>query len=263
VRLERAAALVLLLSLSFFGCGGKRVRLPSPVPARVGATETGMASWYGRPYHGRRTSSGVIYDMDELTAAHLRLPFGTVVRVTNLDNRRSVDVRINDRGPFVKNRLIDLSREAARRIAMIGPGTARVRVEVVAPPSSPVPPATTIPELTEARIAAALEPPPCASGGPYRAVQVGAFSELENAQRMRGRMHALYGVARIHPVQVDGETLYRVLVGEGSDVDALLERIRRDRYEAFVRSVGQQEAVTCRELSQMGAPATAGDSELE
>src|SRR5690606_30058967 len=130
----------------------------------------------------------------------LRLPFGTLVRVTNLENRRAVDVRINDRGPFVKNRLIDLSRAAAREIAMIGPGTARVRVEVVAPPREPAPAPET--ELTEDRILAALESPPCAPG-PYRAVQVGAFRDLDNAQRMRGRMHALYGPARIHPTVVD------------------------------------------------------------
>lgn len=260
---KRIAALILLLSLLLPACGRKpRVQLPPPIPARVGATETGMASWYGHPYHGRRTSNGEIYDMNELTAAHLRLPFGTIVRVTNLDNSRSVEVRINDRGPFVKNRLIDLSREAARRIAMVGPGTARVRVEVAAAPQAPVPELAEIPELTEARIQAALEPPPCASGS-YRAVQVGAFRDLENAQRMRGRMHALYGVARIHPARVDGETLYRVLVGEGEDVEALLARITADRYDAFVQAVGPDEAASCREVSQNGAQLDVAASELE
>ena len=246
--LERLLGLLAVLSLALSGCGRKpRVQLPPPMPARVGAAETGVASWYGRPYHGRPTSTGEIYDMDRLTAAHLRLPFGTIVRVTNLDNRRTVDVRINDRGPFVKGRLIDLSRAAAREIAMIGPGTARVRVEVVAAPRQ----APAAADLSEARIQAALEAPPCASG-PYQAVQVGAFRDLENAQRMRGRMAALYGVARIHPARIDGQPLYRVLVGEGDDVEGLLERITRDRYEAFVQAVGPDEAASCAEVSQNG-----------
>ncbi|MCH7933823.1 MAG: TonB-dependent receptor, partial [Gemmatimonadetes bacterium] len=96
-----------------FGCAGKkRVKLPPPTPARVGWTQRGIASWYGHPYHGRRTSSGEVYDMDKLTAAHLSLPFGTWVRVTNLANNNSVEVKINDRGPFIKRRIIDLSRHA-------------------------------------------------------------------------------------------------------------------------------------------------------
>ena len=101
----------------------------------MGAADVGVASWYGHPYHGRRTSNGEIYDMDQMTAAHLSLPFGTLVRVTNLDNGRGTEVRINDRGPFVNGRIIDLSRAAARQISMIGPGTAKVRVEVIATPA--------------------------------------------------------------------------------------------------------------------------------
>ena len=94
-------------------------------------TEKGIASWYGEPYHGRATASGEIYDQWELTAAHPRLPFGTIVRVRNLKNRREVDVRINDRGPFVRGRIIDLSRAAAVRLGMINDGVVPVRVEVL------------------------------------------------------------------------------------------------------------------------------------
>ena len=88
--------------------------------------QTGVASWYGPNFQGNRTANGEIFDMNKLTAAHKSLPFGTVVRVVNLENGRSVVVKINDRGPFIKNRIIDLSRAAARKINMIGPGTAEV-----------------------------------------------------------------------------------------------------------------------------------------
>lgn len=90
-----------------------------------------MASWYGRPFHGRPTSSGEIYDMHDLTAAHNRLPLGTVVKVSNLENKKTVVVTINDRGPFRRGRIIDLSYAAAKAIGMIGTGSARVKIEVV------------------------------------------------------------------------------------------------------------------------------------
>jgi rare lipoprotein A len=109
---------------------------PASLPATVheGDLETGIASWYGVPYHGRRAASGETFDMEQLTAAHQTLPFQTMVEVTNLDNGKRVVVRINDRGPFVKGRIIDLSHAAAKQIDMIGPGTARVRLKVVYAP---------------------------------------------------------------------------------------------------------------------------------
>ena len=112
----------------------RRPREFRPQPANIGATETGIASWYGVPYDGRRAASGEIYDMEQLTAAHRTLPFRTWVEVTNLDNGKRVNVRINDRGPFVDGRIIDLSLAAAREIEMVGPGIARVRLKVIAPP---------------------------------------------------------------------------------------------------------------------------------
>jgi len=114
---------------------------PSPEPLRppgspatddfAGWRQTGEASWYGDPFHGRQTASGEVYDMEQLTAAHQTLPFGTRVRVENLDNGRAVTVRINDRGPFVDGRILDVSRQAARELGMIGSGTARVRITVL------------------------------------------------------------------------------------------------------------------------------------
>lgn len=97
----------------------------------IGHTETGMASWYGEPYHGRQAANGEVFDMNRLTAAHRTLPFGTWVEVANLSNAKRVTVRITDRGPFVHGRVIDLSRAAADQIDMIGPGTARVRLRVI------------------------------------------------------------------------------------------------------------------------------------
>jgi rare lipoprotein A len=94
-------------------------------------TQEGVASWYGEPFHGRTTASGETYDMEAATAAHPTLPFGTRVRVENLDNGRAFTVRINDRGPFAKERILDVSRRAARELGMLGPGTARVRITVI------------------------------------------------------------------------------------------------------------------------------------
>jgi len=94
-------------------------------------SQIGMASYYAHKFHGRRTASGEVYDMHELTAAHRNLPFGTRVRVTNLRNHKSIVVTINDRGPFKKGRIIDVSYEAARQLGMIGPGTAKVKVDVL------------------------------------------------------------------------------------------------------------------------------------
>ncbi len=93
-------------------------------------TEEGIASWYGERFHGRLTASGETFDMQALTAAHPTLPFGTIVRVTNMKNRRTVDVRINDRGPYAKGRIIDLSYAAAKQLEMIDAGAVEVRLEV-------------------------------------------------------------------------------------------------------------------------------------
>lgn len=112
---------------------GANVPAP-PRPARIGATEEGVASWYGYPYHGRATASGEIYDMEELTAAHRTLAFQTWLEVTNLANGKRVEVRVTDRGPFVHGRIVDLSLAAARQIDMVRSGTARVRLKVIRPP---------------------------------------------------------------------------------------------------------------------------------
>jgi rare lipoprotein A len=204
--MKPALAALLAMILLCSGCGRRRNdRLARPAAAPVGLTETGVASWYGHPYHGRQSASGETYDMEQLTAAHRTLPFGTWVDVLNLKNDKRVAVRINDRGPFLDGRIIDLSRAAARAIDMIGPGIVPVRVRVISAPAEP-------------------------AAGTF-AVQVGAFRELHNAERLRREMEQRYGAARL--VRREGDPgIWRVLVGlertpEGAG--ALAERIRKDR----------------------------------
>ncbi len=129
-RVRRLAALALLLVAA--GCGGA----PRPEPA-PSAGETGLASYYASSFHGRATASGEPYDENALTAAHRTLPLGTRARVTHLGNGRSVEVRINDRGPSREDRILDLSRRAARELDILRAGVARVRLEVLALPEQP------------------------------------------------------------------------------------------------------------------------------
>jgi rare lipoprotein A len=177
------------------------------VPVKVGQTEDGIASWYGHPYHGRAAANGEIYDMEKMTAAHRTLPFNTWVRVYDLDNNKTTDVRIIDRGPFVDGRIIDLSHAAARQIEMIGPGIARVRIEVISAPEN-----------------AAAE---------LFAIQVGAFRVKSNAERVRQQMEQQYGTARLLE-RAENPGIWRVLVGAEPSEDAaaaLRERIRQDSVE--------------------------------
>ncbi|TKJ40294.1 septal ring lytic transglycosylase RlpA family lipoprotein [candidate division LCP-89 bacterium B3_LCP] len=130
-----ACLIVLFVTLSFWGCTSMPRYRSGPVSPVVEPgsryVETGIASYYADKFHGRPTSSGEIFDMNGISAAHKTLPLGTVVKVKNLDNGKSLNVRINDRGPFVKGRIIDLSLGAAQVIDMVVAGTARVRIEVI------------------------------------------------------------------------------------------------------------------------------------
>jgi rare lipoprotein A len=163
------------------GCRARVDYLPG------GSIQTGIASWYGEEFHGKSTSSKEVYDMNDLTAAHNTLPLGTYVMVTNLDNGKSIAVRINDRGPFVKNRIIDLSYAAARALDMIGPGTAPVRIEVLR-------------ELS----------PPASSQG--FSVQAGAFIIEENADRLRKQLEENFAGVHVSTFRTAQETYYRVRI---------------------------------------------------
>src|SRR5579862_9697066 len=139
-----ALTVLVLATLIIAGCGKKKTNVaripPAPratAPAAappVGTVERGIASWYGHPYHGRQAADGEIYDMETLVAAHRTLPFQTMVRVRNVSNDKTVDVRIIDRGPFVGGRIIDLSHAAARQIELIGPGVGQVEMTIITAP---------------------------------------------------------------------------------------------------------------------------------
>lgn len=155
--------------------------------------EEGVASWYGYPFQGRRTSNGEIYDMHEFTAAHRTLPFNAMVRVTNLTNGKQTEVRINDRGPFVANRVIDLSLSAAEAIEMVGPGTAHVRLEVLSGPNPSV---------------------------GYFGVQVGAFLVQENAARLKAQLESRYPPVSVVLFESSNGTFYRVRIGRLASEEA-------------------------------------------
>ncbi len=171
-----------------------------------GYRERGIASWYGTKFHGRNTSSGERYDMYAMTAAHKELPLPTYVRVTNLQNGRSTVVKVNDRGPFHSNRIIDLSYAAATKLGIIGKGTGLVEV-VALQPGDPAP--------APARTYASAP-----NQNPNLFVQVGAFSNRDNADRLRWRLqNSLNRSVRIQQTGEHGPVMYRVQVGPVFNVE--------------------------------------------
>lgn len=199
--IRRIAALLIFFNLTFVACSlpPSKVKVPVPSTAESSASQTGVASWYGPGFHGRPTASGVIYNQHDLTAAHQTLPLGTRVMVTNLDNGRSTEVAINDRGPFVKGRILDLSYAAAKTLGMIGPGTIPVRLEVI-------------------------------DSGPYKiqairqsldyTLQIGSFAELDNAQKIKDQVAKAYPQipeVSIVPLYGKDTVYYRVQLGTFSN----------------------------------------------
>jgi rare lipoprotein A len=221
-----------------FGCattitgpGAPEGSVPSPKAAKVVETFEGTASWYGPEFHGKKTASGEVFDMRDLTAAHKDLPLGTTCIVTNLRNNKSVTVRINDRGPFVKDRVIDLSYAAAKVVGMIDTGTAPVRVEVLAggdttgtePVAAPAvvetpieteaivpPPAETI---ASAPTGTGTVPPPTETGVVFT-VQVGSFSSKANADTLLATISTSHTDAYIEEFSTTESTYWRVRVGK-------------------------------------------------
>jgi len=164
-------------------------------PAIAGQyVEEGVASWYGDPFNGRRAANGEIYDMYQFTAAHRTLPFNSIVRVTNLATGKQTQVRITDRGPFVANRIIDLSLSAARAIDMVGPGTAEVRLEVIGGTTNPT--------------------------AGFFGVQVGAFLQEQNADKLRDRLAERFAPATVVTFDSPNGTFYRVRVGRVTSEEA-------------------------------------------
>jgi len=175
------------------------------------AVITGQASWYGPNFHGKTTSSQEVFDMYDMTAAHKSLPFGTYVMVTNLDNGRSVKVRINDRGPFIRGRVIDLSYAAAKVLGMVGTGVVPVRIEI----------------LSDISVDA---------DGQRFAVQVGAFVVKENAEALKSRLDKKYNNVYISQFKTPNRVYYRVRLSFDSRSDALktAKSLQKQGLEVFI-----------------------------
>ncbi len=234
------------------------------VPARQDDYDRkGVASWYGAKFHGRKTANGEVFDMNQMSAAHTTLPLPSLVRVTNLDNDRSIIVRVNDRGPFIDNRLIDLSKRAAQELGYIRQGVARVRVQYVGPavlnpgrakvqqastkrnkakdwPSPSRPSKATShapdqgwPEASEDKYQIALSRPRIAQGGWF--VQLGAFGNREKAQKIASNLHT-NGNVSVQTAWVNNNYIHRVLVGPYPDQNGA----EQQRYD--VANAGYPEA---------------------
>ncbi|KPJ78963.1 MAG: hypothetical protein AMJ54_01395 [Deltaproteobacteria bacterium SG8_13] len=195
-------------------------REPSPRPYKVagkwyqpqshaqGFRQKGVASWYGKKFHGRKTSNGETYDMYGISAAHKTLPFNTVVRVHNLDNGQSIDVRINDRGPFVRGRIIDLSYGAAKQVGLVGPGTAPVEIVALGAIRGPK-------ELEQEK---RKYIPVDYQQGVFT-FQIGAFRDRNNAENLRAKMDDKYQNAHITTYESPDGVFYRVRVGRFTTLD--------------------------------------------
>lgn len=188
---------------------GKKYRVMN---SSKGYQERGIASWYGTKFHGRRTSSGEPYDMHLATAAHKTLPLPTYAEVTNLDNGKKIIVKINDRGPFKDNRLIDMSYAAAIRLDMIAKGTANVEVRVID--------TSTLPKAT----ASELKVPGVTGGEETVFLQMGAFSREDSAEELAGRLEGV----DLKPTSIlKGNKMYRVWIGPYStarEADTMIQR---------------------------------------
>ena len=184
----------------------------SSLPETESSTvQTGLASWYGPDFHGKMTSSREIYNMYDMTAAHRFLPFGTYVMVTNMNNGKSVKVKINDRGPFVDGRIIDLSYAAARVLEAVGPGVIPVKIEILEDES------------------------PSPSSQRY-AVQVGSFANGENARSLQRKLKETFRDVYVSPFQTPTQTYFRVRIKATSrdDAESITQRLYREGYVSFI-----------------------------
>ena len=206
--------LIFALNLSAFASG-------------TGKTQTGTASWYGSKYHGKRSSNGEIYNKNKMTAAHPSLPFGTEVKVTNLSNNQVVVVRITDRGPFGKHRIIDLSEAAARKIGMIRSGTAKVTMEILSKPESEVPPTVALADSVASDV--------------YFVIQAGSFSDVKNAELQSEKIKTLQADLPVILTKetVGGKTIHRVLAGRFADRQ-VADRIKKDLDKAGIPTLVRQ-----------------------
>jgi len=180
-----------------------------PLQSHEKFVQTGVASWYGKDFHGRKTSSGEKYNMFAMTAAHKTLPLGVFVKVHHIRNGKETIVRVNDRGPFVKGRIIDLSYAAAKKLGIDVTGTGFVKIEALGYRQDGV--------TTNGK--SEYEEPATYSSGNFT-VQIGSFQEHENAQRLSDEIKTLYGYSVVRPFQNNGKLFYRVYAGKYTTLDA-------------------------------------------
>ncbi len=195
-----------------------------PLPSGQGFVEEGYASWYGPGFHGKKTSNGEVYDMHDVTAAHKILPMNTMVKVNNLDNGRELVCRINDRGPFVRDRIIDLSYASAQRLGVIGTGLARVKVEAMGEGQ----------ELPDSAIKYASIPD-YRKGQFY--LQLGAFTQYENAYKFKEKLANRFKDVVILQFEKDGQTFHRVQVFAANNYDdakSILRQVEPEFPDAFI-----------------------------
>jgi rare lipoprotein A len=209
-------AVFFLLLLFMASCASPRPVRYEPYRPGEGLRhqETGIASWYGADFDGRKTANGETYNMYAMTAAHRTLPFNTRVRVTHLGNGRQIEVRINDRGPFVPGRIIDLSKSGAAALGMLDEGTARVRIETAGQPGE--------------------RPPELA--GTY-GIQVGAFTERGNAERLKADLEKKHPQVRILVWENNVRRFYRVRVGRfqtEADARRYFDTLRKENLTGFI-----------------------------
>ena len=251
--MRRFVALLFIIVI-FFGCAGSKEKirvssykkqaivLPKTMDGRVpksysvngvayypllsgeGFVQKGMASWYGKDFHGKKTSNGEIYNMYSKTAAHKTLPFGTYVKVENLSNLKEVIVRINDRGPFVIGRIIDLSYGAGRQIGLVGPGVAKVRLVALS--------------RKIGQIRSGNDYVPLVEAADFRkgkfSIQIGAFENKDNALRLVDRLRVIFSYVTITTyVSPQEKTLYRVRVSLSNDLTEANKMVDKLKYLGF------------------------------
>ncbi|MEN8141375.1 MAG: septal ring lytic transglycosylase RlpA family protein [Thermodesulfobacteriota bacterium] len=194
-----------------------------PLPSAEGFSQKGVASWYGKPFHGRKTSNGETYNMYKLSAAHKTLPMGTNLLVTNLDNGRKLTVRVNDRGPFVRGRIIDLSYKAAKEMGMLKKGTARVRIAALGE-------AVTVHE--KGRKVEKFLPHQDFNYGDFY-IQIGAFADKNNAARLKRKMEKRGYKVTSRPFRKGGTRFTRIRIKAGDDLRHATKMVKRFRSEGF------------------------------
>jgi len=217
---------IILIQLIFiFSCAPKK-RIPVSIfyPKKIKFVQIGYASWYGKKFHGRPTASGEIFNMYKLTAAHRTLPLGTYVKVTNLSNGKSVIVKINDRGPYVKGRIIDLSYMAAKKIGMVKKGVQKVKIEVISLP------------YYVRKYRSIFE---------YKkiySVQVGAFRLKKNAKNLIAEIKRYTNHAFYRKVKINGTTIYRVYAGKYNSktrAKYLMKKLSYFGYDGFTVEIDE------------------------